>query len=65
MVPPVRPESSTEREPPGDRAAVATYVAALSADLAVIARRHNLATLGYLLDMVRLEAENTAQVERA
>jgi hypothetical protein len=65
MVPPVRPDSSTEREPPGDRAAVATYVAALSADLAVIARRHNLATLGYLLDMARLEAENIAQVERA
>ena len=64
-LPRVRSESSTEREPPGDQAAVAAYVAALSADLAVIARRHNLGTLGYLLDMARLEAENTAQVDRA
>jgi hypothetical protein len=33
----------------------------MTADLAVMARRHNLETLGYLLDMARLEAENTAQ----
>jgi hypothetical protein len=60
----VRPENSTEHEPLADRAAAAAYVAALSADLAALARRHNLDTLGYLLDMARLEAENTAQVER-
>ena len=59
-----RPGSSTEREPPGDREAVAAYVAAMSADLSAIARRHHLDTLGYLLDMARLEAENTAQAER-
>lgn len=64
-MPRVRPQSSTDRELPGDREAVAVYVAALSADLSVIARRHNLDTLGYLLDMARLEAENTAQAERA
>jgi len=43
---------------PSDRAAVANYVATLSADLADMARRHGLQTLGYLLDMARLEAEN-------
>lgn len=47
--------------PTGDQAQTAAYVAALTADLAVIARRHNLGTLGYLLDMARLEAEGTVQ----
>jgi hypothetical protein len=42
----------------GDRKAVATYVATLSADLANMARHSGLVTLGYLLEMVRLEAEN-------
>ena len=41
-----------------DRTAVATYVATLSADLAAMARRTGLETLGYLLEMARLEAEN-------
>lgn len=39
----------------------AAYIAALSGDLAAIARRHGLDTLGYLLDMARLEAEQTAR----
>ena len=43
-----------------DRAAIASYVATLSADLSVMARRGGLDTLGYLLEMVRLEAENLA-----
>ena len=42
----------------GDRAMVANYVATLSADLANMARRSGLDTLGYLLEMVRLEAES-------
>jgi len=42
----------------GDPANVASYVASLSADLATMARRHGLETLGYLLDMARLEAES-------
>jgi len=42
---------------PRDRVAAAAYVAELSSDLAAIARRHGLDTLGYLLDMARLEAE--------
>ena len=47
---------------PQDRtAAAANYVAALSGDLASIARSHGLDTLGYLLDMARLEAENATR----
>jgi len=42
---------------PGDRLEVANYVATLSADLAVMARQSGLDTLGYLLEMVQLEAE--------
>jgi hypothetical protein len=46
---------------PGDRVAVANYVATLSADLATMARRTGLETLGYLLEMVRLEAESASR----
>ena len=42
----------------GNRTVVASYVAALSADLATMARGSGLDTLGYLLEMVRLEAES-------
>lgn len=45
----------------GGRSAVASYVAALSADLAALARRSGLDTLGYLLEMARLEAESSAR----
>ena len=44
-----------------ERADVAVYVASMSADLANMARATGLDTLGYLLEMVRLEAENTAR----
>lgn len=37
------------------------YVATLSADLANMARDTGLETLGYLLEMVRLEAESSAR----
>ena len=40
------------------QSAVASYVASLSSDLAGMARRTGLDTLGYLLEMVRLEAES-------
>jgi hypothetical protein len=43
----------------GDRAAAAAYVAELSGELALIARRHGLDALGYILDMARAEAEST------
>jgi hypothetical protein len=45
----------------GSRTEVASYVAALSADLATMARRTGLDTLGYLLEMVRLEAESASR----
>jgi len=45
----------------GNRTAVANYVAPLSADLATMARRTGLDTLGYLLEMVRLEAESVTR----
>ena len=44
-------------ETSGQRA-VASYVAAISNDLAMMSRRTGLDTLGYLLEMVRLEAES-------
>jgi hypothetical protein len=45
------------------RRETAVYVAALSSDLAGLARRHGLSTLAYLLDMARLEAETAARDE--
>ncbi len=44
-----------------ERAQVAIYIASISADLANMARHAGLETLGYLLEMVRLEAENAAR----
>jgi hypothetical protein len=44
-----------------DRTAAASYVATLAADLAEIAKSHGLDTLGYILDMARLEAETIAR----
>jgi hypothetical protein len=44
-----------------DRAAAASYVAELSAELANLARQHGLDALGYILDMARLEAENATR----
>jgi hypothetical protein len=41
-----------------DRADAASYIADLAGSLAQIARRHRLHTLGYLLDMAKLEAES-------
>jgi hypothetical protein len=46
------------KEEPNGQAAVASYVASLSNDLAAMSRRTGLDTLGYLLEMVRLEAES-------
>jgi len=43
------------------RVHAAEYVAALTAELAVLVRRHQLHTLGYLLDLSRLEAEEAVQ----
>jgi hypothetical protein len=48
----------------GNRTVVANYVATMSADLATMARRTGLDTLGYLLEMVRLEAESETRHTR-
>jgi hypothetical protein len=42
---------------------VAAYIADLTGNLARIARRHGLQTLGYLLDMAHLEAEATSTTD--
>jgi hypothetical protein len=54
------PDRVSTSEPNG-RSAVASYVASMSADLASLARRTGLDTLGYLLEMVRLEAESSSR----
>ena len=48
----------------GPASRVANYVATLAADLAAMARQHGLDTLGYLLDMARLEAESERARQR-
>jgi hypothetical protein len=53
---PERPKSTTNEE----RAAAADYVRSMAGTLALLARNHGLDTLGYLLEMARLEAENVA-----
>jgi hypothetical protein len=53
------PADQTEEKELSDPAAAANYIASMAGDLASIARGHGLDTLGYLLDMARLEAENT------
>jgi hypothetical protein len=44
-----------------DPVQAAEYVATFATELALIARRHGLDTLGYLLEMARLEAENLSR----
>ena len=43
------------------RSAAAAYLAAITADLASLARGHGLKVLGYLLDMATVEAENISR----
>jgi hypothetical protein len=45
-------------EQPNDQSTTASYIEELSGDLAAIARRHGLDTLGYILEMAKLEAHN-------
>ncbi len=58
------PTDHTENGEPNGPVAVATYVAAISADLASMARRSGLDTIGYLLEMVHLEAESAVRHHR-
>lgn len=48
-----------------DRASAAGYVASLAADLAMIARQHGFDTLGFLLEMAQMEAENEKRLANA
>jgi Mrp family chromosome partitioning ATPase len=43
------------------RAATASYVATLTAELSAMARKSGLNALGYILEMARLEAESEAR----
>jgi hypothetical protein len=45
----------------GTPEAAASYVATLVTELALVARNHGLDSLGYLLEMARLEAESLGQ----
>jgi hypothetical protein len=62
--PKITPSLAASSEP-DDPAAAAEYIAALVADLAGIARRSGLDTLGYVLDMARVEAENASRPTRS
>ena len=42
-------------------AAVANYLATMTAELSMLARHYGFDVLGYLLEMARLEAEKSAQ----
>ena len=57
MAPRIPPPDGHEADDP---VAIASYIAELTADLAVMARSHGLESLGHLLEMARLEAETLA-----
>jgi hypothetical protein len=47
----------------GTDAAVAVYISEAVAELAILATRHDLPLLAYILDMARLEAESQADAK--
>jgi hypothetical protein len=47
--------------PRNDRVEAATYLAAMVAEMTAISRRNDFDSLTYILDMARLEVENTVQ----
>jgi hypothetical protein len=49
------------RLPRHDARGAASYIAEMTRDLATLARRNGLDTLGYLLDIARLEAESVGK----
>jgi hypothetical protein len=57
----ITPQKADISKSADDDTAVAIYIASLTADLAGLARRQGLDTLGYLLDMARLEADNVTR----
>lgn len=62
-----RDHGSRLGESAGDGGAdeAARYLAVAVADLGLIARRHGLDTLGFLLDMAQMEAEDIVQLRAA
>jgi hypothetical protein len=54
-------ESEAGGEIEGPPAATAQYVASVTAELAKLARRNGLETLGYILDMAKLEADQISE----
>lgn len=57
--------SRSPSEPEHDDVAVARYIASMSADLARLARSNGFQTLGYLLEIAQLEAEQVVgQIRR-
>ena len=50
----------TEPNPPPQAEQVAAYVASLARELKTMAESQHLSALGYLLDLVRIEAEEQA-----
>ncbi len=48
-----------------ERHDAANYISELSGELAIMARRHGLGTLAYLLDMVKMEADEAQRGARA
>jgi hypothetical protein len=55
-MPPKAPTSNDDRKD------AAEYIGSMSGNLATMARLHGLDTLGYLLDMARLEAETAMRL---
>jgi hypothetical protein len=56
-----RHDRSRSSEDAHRRAEAASYIADLSGDLAALARKHGLDALGFILEMARLEADNTVR----
>ena len=54
-------EDCDELETEKSTSDAAHYIGSLSGELAELARRHGLESLGYLLDMARLEASHIVQ----
>ena len=57
---PIGPESDEDRY----RSEAAAYIAELTRSLANMARKHDLAALGFILEMAQLEAENANRYVR-
>jgi len=69
MAPPVRPGTVGHEIPDAfanaDGVMAAGYIATQSKELKRLAMRARLTTLGYLIEMVEIEARETVEMERA